>query len=107
MQKLVSFFLFAASFAIASQSPGDLPEERVELIGKLHAGRLAVGGETTGATLKAQDGTSYELLLRDAQLAKRLDGKQVRVTGRLRTARGVEAPVRRIVDVGLLEGQIP
>jgi hypothetical protein len=74
----------------------------VKLVGIVHTGRIAIGGETTGVTITTDDG-EFELdALGDAALAKRLgelDGKRATVEGRLTIRAGVEVPERRIVEV--------
>jgi len=102
---LLVFAVALSSFVLASESPPELGSERVEIVGKLHTGKLAIGGETTGILLSAKDGVHYELLVKDPKRAKRFDGREVRVTGKLNLAHGVEIPIRRIIEVATLEAE--
>jgi len=78
----------------------------VDVVGKLRTGIVAIGGETTGATITAE-GITWELdfgkdlALRAA--ADKLDGKAVRVRGNLKQRKGVEIKQRWIVTVSGLE----
>jgi hypothetical protein len=71
-----------------------------EWTGRLQTGVVAIGGETTGVTLRTASAT-FELRLSEVQLAEagRLDGETVRVRGRLSEVPGVEIAVRHIIDV--------
>ena len=76
--------------------------------GTLSTGVMAIGGETTGTTLKTKDGKEYELdFAGNADLTKKADslnGKEVEVTGVLHTKPGVEMGERHIIDVKELKG---
>ena len=78
----------------------------VEIRGQLQTGILAIGGETTGVTITASNLT-FELDFADApdQAAKAedLNGHSVVVTGTLEGRKGVEIPLRYIVDVKSLK----
>jgi len=80
----------------------------VKVIGKLSDGVFAIGGETTGTVITFGK-TTWELDLRDNEklraAAEKLDGKKVVVTGKVRTKRGVEIPLRTIVSVATLEAK--
>ena len=80
----------------------------VKVSGKLTDGVFAIGGETTGTVITFGK-TTWELDLRDNEklraAAEKLDGKKVVVTGKVRTKRGVEIPLRTIVSVATLEAK--
>jgi hypothetical protein len=80
----------------------DAGGRKVKIVGIVHAGRIAVGGETTGVTITTDEG-EFELDSRaEPALAKRLaelDGKRATVEGRLMIRAGVEVGRRRIVEV--------
>ena len=73
---------------------------RVMLQGILETGVVAIGGETTGVTLKA-DGMTFELDLKDEAraAAEMANGRLVRVTGELTAKEGVERGPRWVVTV--------
>jgi cytochrome c-type biogenesis protein CcmE len=79
---------------------------RVEARGKLKTGVVAIGGETTGTLLVTKDG-KLELSLtakKDLpELAEKLSGKDVVVTGTLTVRKGVETGPRIIVNVATLK----
>lgn len=105
------FYVFAlrsnVTWKVAGKRNGDGAAKereyiRVEVKGRLSTGVVAIGGETTGATISSGD-VSWELdfagkpeLRRKAQ---GLDGKIVTVKGRLSVKRGVEIGRRWIVRV--------
>jgi hypothetical protein len=73
---------------------------RVTVQGTLNIGVMAIGAETTGATITAGALTLELELRRDQrQSAIRLNGRKVRVLGELRQERGVEVRHRMIVKV--------
>jgi len=77
----------------------------VEIVGRLNANVIAIGGETTGTTVTA-NGITWELDLKNAQMpriAGQLDGKRVIVKGRLERRAGVEIQQRWIVTVSVLK----
>jgi hypothetical protein len=78
--------------------------KRVEMTGTLQMDVLAIGGETTGATLKNKEGV-FELKLNDElrRKAESLNGKKVVVEGRLVVQVGIEVKVRKIIKVASLE----
>jgi hypothetical protein len=86
----------------------DKPEAAQVYQGTLTTGVMAIGGETTGVTLKTQDGTQYELDFGKnaglAKLADSLNGKPVIVTGVLHVRPGVETGDRHIIEVTALKG---
>jgi len=78
----------------------------IQVRGKLSTGIMAIGGETTGTILTTEDGTweldssgSKEL----SELADKLNGKAVVVTGVPERREGVEIKERRIIKVQSLE----
>jgi len=81
--------------------------QKIEVAGKLKTGVVAIGGETTGVTIEAKDGT-YELDLgKDEALKKKADelnGMMVRAMGTLETRKGVEGKDRKVIVVSKLEG---
>lgn len=78
----------------------------VEIKGLLRSGIVAIGGETTGTTITA-DNLSFELDFGDQaelrETARTLNGQTVIVTGRLEGRRGIEIPLRYVVNVKTLE----
>jgi hypothetical protein len=73
----------------------------VKVVGTLQTGIIAIGGETTGATITAQ-GITWELDFGNSPLRKTadtLDGKKAVVQGRLERRKGVEIRERWIVTV--------
>ena len=107
------FMLLRATDPRAVAEPGAPAEPkrpaeyiRVEVRGRLQTGVIAIGGETTGVTIRAR-GAEFELdLARDAALRRRaaqLTGKSVIVAGTLDVRRGVEVPKRWIVTVKSLK----
>jgi hypothetical protein len=79
---------------------------KVEIKGTLQTGMMAIGGETTGTIIRANN-VQWELDLGgNAQLqanAEKLDGKSVVVTGRYEKRKGVEIRERHIVKVETLK----
>jgi hypothetical protein len=79
---------------------------KVEIQGQLRTGVLAIGGETTGVTITASNLT-FELEFADgsglAAKAEDLNGRDVVVTGKLEGRKGVEIPLRYIVEVESLK----
>jgi len=74
---------------------------RVECHGQLRHGLVAVGGETTGTTIKFS-GINWELRFKDEAgraFAESHHKQPVSVIGSLRRVSGVEVPTRWIVDV--------
>ena len=101
------FMVFAISQAGDSQKDAkDKDAKKVELTGKLRTGIVAIGGETTGTLLETKKGT-YELDFGKQkelrQKAEKLNGKNVKVVGKLEIRKGVEVKERRIVTVTSLE----
>src|SRR5262249_1965587 len=83
----------------------DAPKE-VQVQGTLKTGIVAIGGETTGTIIKTKTGT-FELDLGKNKelraLVKKLDGKEVVVSGPLQVRKGVEVKERRIITVKTLK----
>lgn len=79
---------------------------RVEVRGKVSTGLVAIGGETTGAAIKA-DGITFELDFGGnetlATAAEQADGKVAKVRGRLERRAGVELKQRWILHVRSLQ----
>jgi len=92
--------LAVARPAIGADQSGSIT---VDVTGVLHAGIVAIGGETTGVTISAK-GITWELEFGDdrelRESASRLDGKMVRVQGSLERRKGIEVAERWIVTVG-------
>jgi hypothetical protein len=77
---------------------------RVEVRGTLETGIMAIGGETTGTTIRAR-GMTFELQIDRPALrreAERLSGRTVVVHGELTMRRGVEIGQRWIIVVDRL-----
>lgn len=97
--------------ALDGASPGDLarllreagPRGRIRLRGTLRLGVMAIGGETTGVTLRA-GGREWELQLRpkQAEAVQAWSGRRVEVEGRLEIRPGTELARRTIVHVRTL-----
>jgi hypothetical protein len=101
---LFTLFLFPMlSFAEEGEGGAYI---RVEIRGILETGMLAVGGETTGTVIRANNVT-WELDFGGnrsfQELATRLNGQWVLVTGTYHKGRGVEVAERHIVRVTGLE----
>jgi hypothetical protein len=79
---------------------------RVEMRGQLATGLVAIGGETTGAAIKA-DGITFELDFGGnkelTEKAEAASGQVAKVTGRLERRAGVEVKERWILHVETLE----
>ena len=79
---------------------------RVEVRGQVATGLAAIGGETTGAAIKA-DGITFELDFGGdetlAAAAEQADGKLAKVRGRLERRAGVEIKERWIMHVRSLQ----
>lgn len=90
--------------AVAAGSPAPAADESisVKVVGKLRAGVVAIGGETTGFTITA-NGVTWELDFGKneelATAAEKLDEKLVVVEGTLQRRAGVEKKERWIVTV--------
>jgi len=104
--------LLAGGLMVAAGKAGDPADESIEVRvrGTLHAGMMAIGGETTGYTITAR-GVTWELDFgADEALhrkAEGLDGKRVIVTGTLEARPGVEIRTRTIVKVDAIEAAGP
>ncbi len=78
----------------------------IEVQGKLSTGMMAIGGETTGTILTTEEGTwelDFSGSRKLSELADKLDGKTVVVTGVSERRKGVEIEERRIIKVQSLE----
>lgn len=74
---------------------------KVDVIGTVETGMMAIGGETTGAVIRA-NGVEWELDFQSAKqlaVAKALGAKKARVRGTFLMFDGVERKSRRIVAV--------
>jgi hypothetical protein len=102
---LLAWLAVAGAVGAAVSDTGDGDSIAVTVRGTLHAGRVAIGGETTGYTITAR-GVTWELDFgadeRLRQRAETLDGKKVRITGSLEARAGVEIKTRSIVKVDAL-----
>jgi len=82
------------------------PGIKVEIVGTLETGVVAIGGETTGTVIHVQKIT-WELDLGNnpdfIKLAKELDKKTALVTGTYYEKMGVEIKTRKIVKVTSLK----
>jgi hypothetical protein len=99
---LLLSLILGATAAPANEKPVAGESITVTVVGTLHMGILAIGGETTGTTITAR-GVTWELdlggnaALREA--AEVLSGKTVVVQGTLGRRSGVEIKERWIVTV--------
>ncbi len=106
MLKTTGAILLAAACALpavaAVADKNDDQYIKVEIRGTLETGIVAIGGETTGTVIRA-DNVTWELDLGDnadfKKLAEQLNKKTALVTGTYTEKKGVEVPVRRIVKV--------
>lgn len=97
--KMLTPLVVLASWAATAASGQE--SVSVAVVGKLQTGVMAIGGETTGATISAS-GITWELERpkdTPAETWDALSGKLVKVTGTLRKQRGVERKERWIVAV--------
>lgn len=96
----VPVVLLAADDSKPEEEPA--PEIRVQIVGKLKTGIVAIGAETTGIVIQVKNVT-WELDLHDdpklLAAAKKLDNKLVRVKGTYERREGVEVAERHIVTV--------
>jgi len=84
----------------------DNEAKKVKLTGTIKTGIVAIGGETTGTIIKTKMGTFELEFGKDKELralAKKLDGKEVVVSGPLQVRKGVEVKERRIITVKTLK----
>ena len=83
---------------------------RVRVRGILTNGIIAIGGETTGTTIRFGK-TTWELELQNQKTlraaAAKLNGKPVVVSGLVRTQKGVEVGTRTILTVKSLVSGLP
>lgn len=87
--------------AVAQETPAQGAPIRVECHGQLRDGVVAIGGETTGTTLRFL-GITWELQFPDREgqtFAQTHDKQPVTVSGTLRRVAGLARPARWIVDV--------
>ena len=101
--------MLLSPIALAETSPAQKPKsgpKPVTVTGKLEAGLMAIGGETTG-TRVTTNGRVYELeFKKHPELREKVEeynGKEVTVTGPMRLIRGGEGPDRWVIDVQKLE----
>ena len=94
--------LLIHSFGADSAEQADRESITVTIVGTIHGGIVAIGGETTGTTITSK-GLTWELdfgkdkALRET--AERLNNQLVTVTGALERHPGVEVKNRWIVTV--------
>jgi hypothetical protein len=105
----IALIAFSAPAFGADAKDADKKDEvyiKVEIVGILNTGIFAIGGETTGTTIKVNNVT-WELELggnaKFIELAEKLDGKTVLVKGTYRKVKGVEVKERHIVKVEELQ----
>jgi len=99
---LLLFTTFGLPAAAFAQAAG----QDVTLTGTLRGGRIAIGGETTGWTLKYRDSSgehSIEVELPRELLARARSGATVRVTGSITTRNYVERGAVRILRASRLD----
>jgi hypothetical protein len=103
--------LLAAVGGKTAPDSGESIEVRVR--GTIRGGLMAIGGETTGITIRAR-GVTWELDFGGDESmrarAEALDGKGALVTGTLEGRPGVEIPMRWILKVETIapaEGAVP
>lgn len=99
---MISFILSCAVLGT-----GQLEESIIVTVaGRLRAGLVAIGGETTGVTITAK-GITWKLAfgrnVEFAEAARKRDGKHATITGTLERKRGVEVKERWIVTVATLK----
>jgi dienelactone hydrolase len=98
------FAVLSLASLLCAADPNPMVEDSitVTVVGTLHTGIVAIGGETTGTTITAK-GVTWELDFGKhadlRQSAKRLDGKKVQVAGTLERRPGIEIGERWIVTV--------
>lgn len=79
--------------------PGDGPTPII-VTGRIKVGAVAIGGETTGTTLTASDGATYDLEFGPGGPPRNLpDGQFAVVSGLLRAGGGPERPGRQVIRV--------
>lgn len=104
--KKYSILIFTLLFSFCAIA-ADKEEKAQTYKGTLTTGVMAIGGETTGTTLKTKEGASYELDFgKNAELTKlaeSLSGKEVEVTGVMHVKAGVETGERHIIEVSALK----
>lgn len=92
--------------ALEAAPAGDRRREYIDVTmrGTVQTGMMAIGGETTGATIAAGPVT-WELALNDRQqeVARKLSGRKAIVSGDVRQVAGVEIGSRVIVRVRNIE----
>ncbi len=107
--KSIALFCIAAIVGQAAWGDAPRPGEdsiTVKVLGTLHTGIIAIGGETTGTTITSK-GITWELDFgKNSELrgaAKYLDGQKAVVEGSLERRGGIEVKQRWIVNVTRLE----
>lgn len=102
-----AFRAVVVALAMSLSVVAEVTDFEVRMHGTLACGVSALGGETTGYTVTTKSGIKLELSFADAKklekVAKGLDGKRVRVEGRLELRNGVETGTRRIIRVEKIE----
>lgn len=103
---LCGLVLLGSSDLMASEPRAQRDSIQVVIVGQLRHDVVAIGGETTGTEMIA-DNHTFELDLHGNQeligKAKQLSGQRARATGRLEIRSGVERGTRYIVHVATLE----
>jgi hypothetical protein len=99
---VVGVACFLTLAAVGAEKKG----KKVVVTGTLQTGVVAIGGETTGVTVKTKKGTFELDFGTDKKLrnqADKLNGKAVVVTGTLEVRKGVEVKERKIIRVSALK----
>ncbi|MDB5391999.1 MAG: hypothetical protein JWM11_7645 [Planctomycetaceae bacterium] len=104
---LFALLMSSTAFTFSDAPDPSLDEEsiKVSVTGTVRTGIVAIGGETTGVTIKSKNATFELEFGKNAALKKqadKLDGKPAIVEGTLDRKEGVEVKDRWIVTVTAL-----
>lgn len=99
MKKTILFLVLPVLFACSSKNDLTMDRSPKEFHGKMFAGEMAIGGETTGFILEATNGNTYELYMKNTGKLAKFHNKNVKVIGRATEASGVEVLKRNIIEV--------
>lgn len=94
-----------ACTGMAKEAATKADDAKITVTGKVAAGIMAIGGETTGYTISNDKGTWEMAFAKDdlKEKADKLDGKTAKVTGKLEVKEGVEIKERKIIHVDSIE----